>query len=296
VKIRALRGQPLAGTAELHDLDSLGQARFLVALVGVAASSWPRLPVERDDELLERATRAVQQRSPQALGFLDFEHQARADVRTLTREPLALALALREPAVADATVDTAEDLVREGAAPAALLLELLRVLRLRGELGRALSLLAAEKSPEMRMERAELLRRAGELPRALAVLDGLAEAPLEVQWRAAALRARAELDAGRLDEAARWLAQGAETAQIAECQALLSLRRGEHAEARRQAERARLLSRSDEQRARAESLFGMLALALGQPESALSAFRASREFAARAGAVLEEATYATGRL
>ncbi len=113
-------------------------------------------------------------------------------------------------------------------------------------------------------------------------------------WRAAALRARAELDAGRLDEATRWLAQGAETAQIAECQALLSLRRGEHAEARRQAERARLLSRSDEQRARAESLFGMLALALGQPESALSAFRASREFAARAGAVLEEATYATG--
>jgi serine/threonine-protein kinase PknK len=295
VKIRALRGQALTGTAELHDLDSLGQARFLVALVGVAASSWPRLPLDGDDQLLERATRAVQQRSPQALGFFDFEHhQARAVVRTLAREPLALALALREPAVADAIVDTAEDLVREGAAPAALLLELLRVLRLRGELGRALSLLAAENSPEMRVERAELLRRAGELPRALAVLDGLAEAPLEVLSRAAALRARSELDAGRLDEAARWLAQGAETAQIAECQALLSLRRGEHAEARRQAERARLLSRSDEQRARAESLFGMLALALGQPDAALSAFRASREFAARAGAVLEEATYATG--
>ncbi len=296
VKLRALRGQPVSGTAELQELDALGQSRFLVALVGVAASSWPRLPPTSDDELLERATRATLRRSPQALGFLDFEPQARAEARAQVKEPLALALALREPAVGDMTVDSAEDLVREGAAPQALLVELLRVLRLRGELGRALSLLELEpeKSPEMRMELAELLRRAGELPRALSLLDALHDAPAEVVARAAALRARAELDAGRLDEAERWLADRAETAQLAECQALLALRRGQHAEARRQAERARLLSRSDEQRARAESLFGMLALALGQPEAALTAFRLSREFAARAGAILEEATYATG--
>ncbi|HEX2870172.1 MAG TPA: sigma 54-interacting transcriptional regulator [Polyangiaceae bacterium] len=294
VKIRSLRGQALAGAAELHDLDALGQARFLVALVGVAASSWPRLPLQADDQLLERATRAVQQRLPQALGFLDFEAQAGAEARSVPREPLALSLALREPAVADATVDAAEDVVRAGGAPPALLIELLRVLRLRGELGRALALLVGEEAPEMRVELAELLRRAGELPRALEVLDALGDAPAESKSRAAALRARAELDAGRLDEAARWLAQGAETAQIAECQALLFLRRADYAEARRQAERARLLSRTDEQRARAESLFGMLAHALGQPEAALAAFRASREFAARAGAVLEEATYATG--
>jgi len=293
VKIRALRGQPLAGTVELQPLDALGQSRFLVALVGVAASSWPRLLLD-DDQLLERATRAVLQRSPQALGFLDFEAQARDAARAVAREPLALALALREPAVADATVDAVEDLVREGAAPQALLVELLRILRLRGELGRALALLVGQKSPELRVELAELLRRAGELPRALEVLDTLHDAPAEVTSRVVALRARADLDAGRLEQAASWLAQGAETAQIAECQALLALRRGQHAEARRQAERARLLSRSDEQRARAEALFGMLAHALGQPEAALSGFRASREFAARAGAVLEEATYATG--
>ena len=293
VKIRGLRGQPSAGTAELQPLDALGQSRFLVALVGVAASSWPRLLLD-DDQLLERATRAVRQRSPQALGFLDFEAEARAEARAVTREPLALALALREPAVADATVDAAEDLVREGAAPQALLVELVRILRLRGELGRALALLGGQNSPELRVELAELLRRAGELGRALEVLDTLPNAPPEVVSRAVALRARAELDAGRLEEAKGWLGQGAETAQIAECQALLALRGGQHAEARRQAERARLLSRSDEQRARAESLFGMLAHALGQPEAALSGFRASREFAARAGAVLEEATYATG--
>jgi len=294
-KIRALRGQPQsAGPVELQPLDALGQSRFLVALVGVAASSWPRLPLD-DDQLLERATRAVQARPPQALGFLDFEAHAR-DPQALgfAREPLGLALALREPGVSDAAVDAAEDLVREGTAPSALLVELVRVLRLRGELGRALSLLVGQNTPELRVEMAELLRRAGELPRALSVLDSLEDAPSELLSRAAALRARAELDAGRLDEAGAWLARGAETAQIAECQALLALRRGQHAEARRQAERARLLSRSDEQRARAESLFGMLAHALGQPEAALTAFRASREFAARAGAVLEEATYATG--
>jgi len=293
VKIRALRGQTLAGTAEVPPLDALGQSRFLVALVGVAASSWPRLLLD-DDQLLERATRAVQQRSPRALSFLDFEAQARAESRALARDPLSLGLALREPAVADATVDAAEDFVREGAAPQALLLELLRVLRLRGELGRALALLVDQSAPELRIERAELLRRAGELPRALEVLGTLGDAPRSVTSRAAALRARAALDAGQLEEAASWLGQGDETAQIAECQALLALRRGQHAEARRQAERARLLSGSDEQRARAESLFAMLAHALGQPEAALSGFRASREFAARAGAVLEEATYATG--
>ncbi len=293
-KLRALRGQPATGASELRELDALGQSRFLVALVGVAASSWPRLPPTSDDELLERATRAARRRSPQALGFLDFEPEVRADARAPVSEPLALALALREPAASDVTVDAAEDLVRGGTAPAALLVELVRVLRLRGELGRALSLLESQDSAEMRMESAELLRRAGELPRALALLDGLHDAPVEITTRAAALRARADLDAGRLDEAERWLVDRAETAQLAECGALLALRRGQHVEARRQAERARLLSRTDEQRARAESLFGMLALALGQPEAALAAFRLSREFAARAGAILEEATYATG--
>ena len=293
IKIRGLRGQPSAGTAELQPLDALGQSRFLVALVGVAASSWPRLLLD-DDQLLERATGAVQARLPQALGFLDFEAQPRDHLRSFSREPLALALALRDPSVSDTAVDAAEEVVREGAAPPALLIELVRVLRLRGELGRALSLLVTQNAPELRVELAELLRRTGELGRALSVLDSLGEGSAEVLSRSAALRARVALDAGRLDEAEGWLARGSETAQIAECHALLALRRGQHAEARRHAERARLLSRSDEQRARAESLFGMLAHALGQPEAALAAFRASREFAARAGAVLEEATYATG--
>jgi transcriptional regulator with GAF, ATPase, and Fis domain len=146
----------------------------------------------------------------------------------------------------------------------------------------------------MRVELAELWRRTAQLPRALALLDALGDASPAVLARAAALRARAALDAGELEEAARLLADASETAPIAECQTLLSLRRGQYVEARRQAERARLLSRTDEQRARAESLFGMLAHALGDPEAALAAFRVSREFAARAGAVLEEATYATG--
>jgi transcriptional regulator with GAF, ATPase, and Fis domain len=294
IKIRALRGQPSSGVAEVGDLDTLGRARFLVALVGVAASSWPELPLTTDDELLESAARAVRHRAPGALGFLDFEAGGRAEARVPGNEPLELGLALREPAVSDAVIDAAEDRVRAQAAPEALVLELARVLRLRGELGRAVALLEPPASPEMRVELAELWRRAGDLPRALGLLDACADASPAIVARAAALRARAELDAGRLDEAARLLEGRPQTQQSAECAALLCLRRGQHVEARQHAERARLLSRTDEQRARAESLFGMLALALGQPEAALSAFRVSREFAARAGAVLEEATYATG--
>jgi transcriptional regulator with GAF, ATPase, and Fis domain len=168
------------------------------------------------------------------------------------------------------------------------------VLRLRGELGRAMALLDPQSSPEARVELAELWRRAGDLPRALELLEGLRDAAPAVASRVAALRARAELDAQRLDDAENWLRGPAETPQLAECCALLALRRGQYTEARRHAERARLLAHTDEQRARAESLFGMLAHALGQSELALAAFRLSCDFAARAGAVLEEATYATG--
>jgi transcriptional regulator with GAF, ATPase, and Fis domain len=294
VKIRALRGQPSSAVLQLGDLDALGRSRFLVSLVGVAASSWPELPLTTDDELLARAIHAVEQRPPGALGFLDFEPAERGVSRSRLNEPVELALALRESSVTDAVVDEAEDQVRAGAAPEALRLELVRVLRLRGELGRAVALLEPPTSAELRVELAELWRRAAELPRALRLLEDLGDAPPAILARAAALRARAELDAGRLEAAAAWLEGRPHTQQIAECSALLLLRQGQHVEARRHAERARLLARSDEQRARAESLFGMLALALGQPEAALGAFRLSREFAARAGAVLEEATYATG--
>lgn len=293
-KVRALRGQAGAGSAELGELDALGRARFLVSLVGVAASAWPELSLRTDDELLQRATRAVAQRAPHALSFLDFEGMERGEARAVPADALSLALALREPAPSDVVVDGAEDAVRRGGAPETLRLELARVLRLRGELGRAVALLEQEASAEALVELAELWRRTGELPRALSVLERLVAPPAAVASRAAALRARAELDAGHLVEAESLLQGHAPSPQIAEVSALLSLRHADFTEARRHAERARLLARTDEQRARAESLFGMLAHALGQPEAALSAFGASREFAARAGAVLEEATYATG--
>ena len=295
VKIRGLRGQTQTGPAELSDLDALGRARFLVALVGVAASAWPALPATPDDALLGAAFDAVSRASPQALGFLDFEAGRRVQVQPLSSDALALALSLRDPAAGELALDAAEEQVRGGAAPPALRFELTRTLRLRGELGRAVALLERESSPEARVELAEIWRRAGDLPRALALLDGLPdESSSEVRSRASALRGRAELDAGHLDRMLPWLLGQPETAQLSECHALGTLAQGRYAEARRHAARARLLSHSDEQRARAESLFGMIAHAAGEPEAALLAFRLSSEFAARAGAVVEEATYETG--
>jgi transcriptional regulator with GAF, ATPase, and Fis domain len=298
-KIRSLRGQgAAAGSAQLLDLDALGQARFLVSLVGVAASAWPRLPVESDQDLLERACRATERRAPAALRFLDFEAAPPGVVPAVEGaqlpDALTLVLGLRDPAVSDATLETAEQLLRGPGAPLPLRLELARVLRLRGELGRASSLLAGQNGPEARLELAEIWRRAGDPARMQTLLDQLGSATPELLSRAAALRARAAIDAEQLEEAERLLAGQVDTPQSAEGQALLACRRGEHALARSHAERARLLARSDEQRARAEALFGVIAHGLGQSQAALDAFAKSRDFAARAGAVLEEATYATG--
>jgi transcriptional regulator with GAF, ATPase, and Fis domain len=293
-KVRTLRGQTPSGEVELRDLDTLGQARFLIALVGVAASAWPRLGLGTDDELLARARRAVLARPARALRYIDFEQDSRAELAAQPSDALGLALALQDPSVNDVTLDAAEQLLASPAAPDALRLELVRVLRLRGELGRAAALLEARSEAQARVELAEIWRRAGEQPRMLALLEDLGDAPWELKARAAALRGRAALDRGQLEEAERWLAGQPDTPQTAEGQALLALRRGQPKQATRDAERARLLARTDEQRARAESLFGMIAHSLGQPEQALAAFRRSRDFAARAGAILEEATYATG--
>jgi transcriptional regulator with GAF, ATPase, and Fis domain len=294
-KVRALRGHAAGPPATLRDLDALGRARFFVALIGAAASAWPEPPISTDEELLSRALSAVRSRAPRALGYLDFELPGSgAAVRAAGNDALGLALALREPWVNESSVDAAEQLVRTGQAPEALRFELVRVLRLRGELGRAVALLEGQASAEARVELAELWRRTGELPRAIALVDELGDASPEVRARGAALRGRVALDGGHLDDAERYLSGQLDTPQLAECQALLSLRRGQLADAARYAERARLLSRSDEQRARAEALFGMRAHTLGEAEAALIAFRRSREFAARAGALVEEATYATG--
>ncbi len=294
-KIRVLRGQPQTGTAVLRCLDALGRARFLVSLVGVAASAWPALPATPDAELLRLAFEAVSRGKPQSLGFFDFEAGRRAQTRPATVDPLALALSLRDPGAGEPAVDAAEAWVRSGDAPPSLRLELTRTLRLRGELGRAAALLESETSPEARMELAEILRRAGDLPGALSTLEGIpAGASAEIRSRAAALRGRAELDAGRLESLPPWLEDQLETAPLSECLALRSLGQGRVTEARGHALRARLLSQNDEQRARAESLFGMIAHAAGEAEPALLAFRLSSEFAARAGAIVEEATYATG--
>ncbi|HKY34736.1 MAG TPA: sigma 54-interacting transcriptional regulator [Polyangiaceae bacterium] len=293
-KVRALRGLAPSGAVELRDLDALGQARFLVALVGVAASAWPRLGLTTDDELLERSRRALEGRSARALRYVDLEQSSRRELQAQPSDALGLALALQDPSVSDVTLDAAEQLLGSPDVPEALRLELVRVLRLRGELGRAAALLDGQPGALARLELAELWRRAGELPRMLALLEGLGDAPAELRARAAALRGRAALDRGQLEEAERQLAGQPDTPHTAEAQALLALRRGQPKQATRDAERARLLARSDEQRARAESLFGVIAHALGQPEQALAAFRRSCDFAARAGAILEEATYATG--
>jgi transcriptional regulator with GAF, ATPase, and Fis domain/serine/threonine protein kinase len=296
-KVRELRGTGARGTRCLRDLDAMGRARFCVALVGAAASAWPALALGSDDELLGAALRGVSKRAPGALTLRDFE--ALGDVAeepaTAETDELTLLLAIRDPAAPESLLSAVEERVLNGGAKL-LRRELVRILRLRGELGRALALLEPAEDADTRIELAELLKRAGESARALEIARELqvSSAAPAIRSRAAALRARNELDRGELRAAAELLKDAAETPQLAECRALLELARARGEAARREATRAKLLARSDEQRARAEAVAGMIAHAAGQPQAALAAFRASAEFAARAGAVLEEATYATG--
>ncbi|HLV65146.1 MAG TPA: sigma 54-interacting transcriptional regulator, partial [Polyangiaceae bacterium] len=207
-------------------------------------------------------------------------------------DPVTLALALGAGAPLPAVLDAAETLVHAGEAPPALALALGRALRLRGELGRALAVFERVGGAEARAEAAEVQRRGGDRAAALAGVasadDGSAEAP-----RARAVRARVLLDGGDPEAALAVVGSAGDTFGL-EVRALAEIALGQRRDARVTIERARLVAREPEERARVESLAGNLAHYDGDLERALTAFRRAAEHAALAGAVLEEATYLTG--
>jgi serine/threonine-protein kinase PknK len=284
--IRRLRGQALHGKPRvLGDLDGAGRARWLVALVGPSAAA-----------LADRLLALAEQGEFEALTFPELA-QGRAFERALApRDPIEMALELEAGQPDGALLDGVEALVASGTAPRALALALARALKLRAELGRALAVLSSLGDPESLAEAADVARRAGDGAGARALvaraLAGGCEAPIRA--RLSAVLARLEIDAGAPERALALLEGELDTFASLEMRAFAQFRLAQKAAAERTLERAKTLARSHEQRARAESWAGMFALADGQTERALGAFRRATEFAARAGAVLEEATYATG--
>ncbi|HVY61075.1 MAG TPA: protein kinase, partial [Planctomycetota bacterium] len=193
-------------------------------------------------------------------------------------------------------VDAAERLVTAKPSESALSLALGRTLRLRGQLGRARAVLDRATGDEARVEAMECARRTGDRARVEASYHELARRPVSaaVRARATATYARVALDGGDPNTAMRLLDGAKETPATLEVKALASMSLGQRDAARVFVERARASAGTDEESARIEAVAGYVAHAAGESMPALESFRRAADHAARAGAVLEEATYLTG--
>ena len=296
--ILKLRGRALVDEElpPLAPLDALSRARFLVALVGPAAASWPALRELREEQLLTRLLDLALQREPESFTLAAIEQGALPELSLASASAVDVALALRSAQPDPSWLDRGESLVRAELGPLSLALALSRAFRLRGELGRALSLLGEFSDVEARVASAELCRRAKDATSASAILAELDSAELshEQRERVAAIRARMALDAGDVTHAQSLLTPFERGVHGLEVRALLELGLGHAQAALDAASRARLHASGDEERARAEGVIGVLSHAAGDAEPALRAFRAASDLASRSGALLEEATYLTG--
>jgi transcriptional regulator with GAF, ATPase, and Fis domain len=296
-QVERLRGA--ASSADkfvLHDLDEVGRARWLSTLVGAAAAAWPELGLRADAELALRLERAVATRDPETLTFTDLDVGPVDVSEAVSNDPVSLALALGRGGCSPDVLQRTERWLSQNVAADALVVALGRALRLRGQLGRALSVLARSDSADARIESAEVFRRAGDAERAEALLAGIDPAMLDaaLEARHAAVRARLELDAGRPERALSVVAPYRASVSALEVKALAEIALGERGPARATLEVALLHAVDDEQRARVEAVAGNLEHFEGNSERALLHFQRAAEHAARAGAVLEEASYATG--
>ncbi len=290
---------------ELGPLDPDGLARWLTALVGSAAIAWPiaSLATAAEETLgsaLEQLARTV---PPGAWTFADVEaavlgkeHRTRAAARCVAERlemadvaELALALCCVPP---DPFAIQQVELHRE--APAALMLAAADALRRSGEIGRARALvlraraLGAEGADALA---AEILRRAGDIDAAREIATAVVKQN-DQDHAARAVLARLAYDQRRLEEAELLIA-GASCSAAQEVAALIASERGQTDRAMAAIRRGEAIARNDEQRARLSALRGYVEHGIDSL-AAQRAFAIAVDHAARAGAVIEEATYRTG--
>ncbi len=299
------QGRAAGTTADMRTVEPLGAlrlARWLVSLVGPSAAAWPLGGDARNEgDLAARAVNLARLREPSSWTLDDLAGSVEGSPeapawRVPEREPREerLALLMRElgrPRPQGAAIALAEDDVARGEAPSTLALHLAASLLRTGETGRAWAALAGAKGLEADALRAETARRRGDSEAAGQLAQGvLAMHPSHGPARATL--ARLAWDAGDLDGAERWL-EGARGPAAAEVRALVMWRRGSYDAALQGIAQELALPLDADAYGRLEGARGLLELARGASSAAARSFGRAVELAARAGAIVEEATYLT---
>ncbi|HEY3820732.1 MAG TPA: sigma 54-interacting transcriptional regulator [Polyangiaceae bacterium] len=299
---RKLAPQNLAADTTLEPMGPVRRARWLVSLAGPSAAAWMTGGDARGEgELVAHAVALARDRDPSAWTLEDLLGQGGASRRTWDpgrdeERVVRLAGELARPAPDPAALELAEDELARGRMPAAMAFPLAAALSRAGETGRAWAALATSSGPEADALRGELARKRGQTAEseAMARRALAATEPADAATRGAALATLARLawDAGDLDGAERRL-EGARGPAAAEVSALVAWRRGTFEPALRGLEVALAEPLDPDVIARLENVRGLLELSRGASTAALRSFGRAVELAARAGAVLEEATYLT---
>lgn len=297
------------GVTTLGALGPLGRARWLVALVGPAAASWPLAEVRDakadpremargEGELVARLLELCETAPPNAWTLDDVAGSGGggepffpvAGAERVARLVAELSRPMPPPSV----LATAEDDMARGDGPPTLGLTLASAFLRLGQVGRAWTTIGSLDDDAAHALAAEIARRRGdraEVERRAA--RALASMRRDVVTRARCTLARLHWDAGDGVRAEQELGDATGPA-AAEVRALLAYRRGAYEEGLRIVEGALPGARDAEACARLEATRGMLEHGRGVLGASLEAFGRAVDMAARAGAVLEEATYRTG--
>ncbi|WP_437784913.1 sigma 54-interacting transcriptional regulator [Sorangium sp. So ce1097] len=313
---RAGDGAARARQGEAQWLEPLGPdrvARWLTALAGTSAAAWPMGAIASVPEraLADALVALARQIPPRAWTLADVEAAALGDGARRRRtaaatdrggaasperigaaEAAELALAIARVPPDPAAIEVIE---QRHDAPASLVVAAANALRLHGDLGRARGLVlraCVRDAKDAAPLAAEVLRRAGDRSLAEERARAAVDAGADPEGRARAVLARIAIDAGALG-AAEAIAGSELTAPLCEARALLAVLRGDAARALAEVARGEALAGSVEELARMAAVRGY-AWHASDPERAHAAFSAAVDYAVRAGAVVEEATYRTG--
>jgi len=310
-RAQSIAGEVVNGTDLLGPMDAQQLARWLTALAGSSAAGWPVAPMLRLGEAATAAALVALARrtAPRIWTSLDLEAalspgQAAASVGPAVSPVLwgraldpgaatELALALVRVPADPRAIEVVE---RTPDAPSALLLAAVRALTLRGEYGRARSLVlrgVGVAAREMDPVAAEVLRRAGDFGLASERARAAIARGVDPDGVARAVLARMALDAGRVGEAADLTRGAAPTAAICEVEALIAVAQGDSRRAFAEVARGEAFATTPEGLARLAGLKAYVSHG-HDPEAARQAFSLAADHAVRAGAIVEEASYLTG--